>query len=75
MDPCRDPEEQKVTIRCMDKDMIGSDDALGYTFLPAKALCQEAGKKQSFTLDLFGEGEGGSITFETLYTPVSGEQQ
>ena len=55
-------------------DMITSDDSLGYTFLPAKAVCQD-GEKRSFTLDLSGDGGGGTITFETQYTPVSGEQQ
>jgi len=65
----RDPEEQKLQVRLYDKDTLKSDDSLGVTYLPARVLC--SGDTQTFTLELSGDGGGGTVTFSTEYTPFT----
>lgn len=54
-------------MRLADKDMIGSDDALGMTMLPMAAYVD--GKKHELSLDLGGEGGGGTINFGLEFIP------
>ena len=68
--PGRDPEEQKLLIRVFDYDALKSDDPLGVAYLPASVLCK--GEAQTYTLELTGDGGGGSITFYAEYFPFTG---
>jgi len=63
----RDADSQKLLVRLADKDMIGSDDALGMTMLPMAAYVD--GKKHELSLDLGGEGGGGTINFGLEFIP------
>lgn len=65
----RDLEEQRLLVRVADKDMIGSDDALGMTLLPL-STCSD-GERHELNLDLGGDGGGGTVNLTFEYIPFS----
>ena len=67
----RNPERQRLTLKCFDADSFGADDALGYAMMPVQALCTGEGPAD-LDVELQGDGGGGHVHLSVSYSPFTG---
>lgn len=61
----RDTDQDVLRLQVMDDDRLSQDDPLGFAEIPVNSLTQK--NKQDLTLELQGEGGGGTVTLSVKY--------
>eukprot|EP00884_Botryococcus_braunii_P003299 jgi/Botrbrau1/12970/Bobra.154_2s0020.4 len=65
----RNPEKDLLRIKVNDKDLIGSDDGIGYAVIPLRAF--KIGEQVDLDVPLDGNNAQGSVQLSVKYSPLT----